>query len=289
MPRDARHDILFEPVQIGPLTTRNRFYQVPHCNGMGHRDPTPLAFMRGVKAEGGWSVVCTEEVEIHPSSEVSPFAEGRLWDDADIPALARMVEKVHEHGALAGIQLCHNGSHGANLYGRLAPMTVGHIPVSGNDPIQARRMDLTDIADLRRRHRAAVRRALSAGFDLVYVYAGHGLNAIGQFLDPRLNQRTDEYGGTVANRARLLHEVLDDTVEEIAGRGAVVACRIMPVDGLLGDDGFGRSDIEAVLGLVGEVPDLWDLQVGEWENGHSVASRSAEEGARRHMFAVSSN
>ena len=59
---------------------------------MGHRDPTPLAFMRGVKAEGGWSVVCTEEVEIHPSSEVSPYAEGRLWDDADIPALALMVE-----------------------------------------------------------------------------------------------------------------------------------------------------------------------------------------------------
>ena len=188
-----------------------------------------------------------------------------------------MVEKVHEHGSLAGIQLCHNGSHGANLYGRLAPMTVGHMPVSGNDPVQARRMDIADIDDLRRRHRAAVRRSLSAGFDLVYVYAGHGLNAIGQFLDPRLNQRTDGYGGAVANRARLLREVLEDTVDEVAGRAAV-ACRIM-VDGLLGDDGFGRSDIEAVLDLVGEVPDLWDFQVGEWEND-SVTSRFAEEGAQ---------
>ena len=206
MPRDPRHDVLFEPVRIGPLTTRNRFFQVPHCNGMGHRDPTSLAFMRGVKAEGGWSVVCTEEVEIHPSSEVSPYAEGRLWDDADIPALALMVEKVHEHGSLAGIQLCHNGSHGANLYSRLAPMSVGHFPVAGHDPVQARMMGTDDIADLRRRHRAAVRRALAAGFDLVYVYAGHGLNAIGQFLDPRLNQRTDGYGGTLANRARLLRE-----------------------------------------------------------------------------------
>ncbi len=105
MSREARHDILFEPVEIGPVTARNRFFQVPHCNGMGHRDPTPLAFMRGVKAEGGWAVVCTEEVEIHPSSEVAPYAEGRLWDDEDIPALARMVEKVHEHGSLAGIEL----------------------------------------------------------------------------------------------------------------------------------------------------------------------------------------
>ena len=85
--RDPRYDILFEPVQLGPVTARNRFFQVPHCNGMGHRHPTAHAHMRGVKAEGGWAVVCTEEVEIHPSSEVSPYIEGRLWDDADIPAL----------------------------------------------------------------------------------------------------------------------------------------------------------------------------------------------------------
>ena len=74
--------------QLGPVTARNRFFQVPHCNGMGHRDPTAHAVMRGVKAEGGWAVVCTEEVEIHPSSDVGGFIEGRLWDDADIPAHA---------------------------------------------------------------------------------------------------------------------------------------------------------------------------------------------------------
>ncbi len=244
---------------------------------MGHRDPTPLAFMRGVKAEGGWSVVCTEEVEIHPSSEVSPYAEGRLWDDADIPALARMVEKVHEHGSLAGIQLCHNGSHGANLYGRLAPMSVGHMPVVGHDPVQARMMALEDIEDLRRRHRAAVRRALAAGFDLVYVYAGHGLNTIGQFLDPRLNHRADAYGGTLENRVRLLREVLEDTLAEVDGRAAV-GCRIM-VDALMGDEGFGRADMEGVLGLVGELPDLWDFQAGEWEND-STTSRFGEEGGQ---------
>ena len=118
MPRDPRYDILFEPVPIGPVVARNRFYQVPHCNGMGHRDPTALAEMRGVKAEGGWAVVCTEEVEIHPTSEVSPYAEGRLWDDDDIPALARMTERVHAHGALAGIEPVHNGIHGANLWSR---------------------------------------------------------------------------------------------------------------------------------------------------------------------------
>ena len=100
--RDPRHDVLFEPVALGPVTARNRFFQVPHCNGMGHRDPTAHAVMRGVKAEGGWAVVCTEEVEIHPTSDVGGFIEGRLWDDADIPAHERLVEQVHAHGSLAG-------------------------------------------------------------------------------------------------------------------------------------------------------------------------------------------
>jgi len=96
--RDPRYDVLFEPVRLGPVTARNRFFQVPHCNGMGHRDPTAHAVMRGVKAEGGWAVVCTEEVEIHPTSDTGGFIEGRLWDDADIPAHERIVEQVHAYG-----------------------------------------------------------------------------------------------------------------------------------------------------------------------------------------------
>ena len=69
MSRDARYDILFEPLQIGPVTTRNRFYQVPHCTGMGWQRPNSLNEMRGIKAEGGWGVVNTEYCSIHPSSD----------------------------------------------------------------------------------------------------------------------------------------------------------------------------------------------------------------------------
>ena len=272
--RDPRYDILFEPVPLGPVTARNRFFQVPHCNGMGHHHPTAHAHMRGVKAEGGWAVVCTEEVEIHPSSEVSPYIEGRLWDDADIPALARMTEKIHEHGSLAGIEPCHNGIHGANMYTRETGMAVGHLPVGTYDPVQVRRMDADDILALRRWHRAAVRRSLEAGFDVVYVYAAHGLNTIGQFLSRKYNLRTDGYGGSLENRARLLREMLEDTLDEVDGRAAV-ACRIT-VDELVGADGIDRPDIEGVLGLVGELPDVWDFVVGEWENDSST-SRFAPE------------
>jgi dimethylamine/trimethylamine dehydrogenase len=273
--RDPRYDVLFEPVQIGPVTARNRFFQVPHCNGMGHRDPTALAEMRGVKAEGGWAVVCTEEVEIHPTSEVSPYAEGRLWDDSDIPALARMTERVHAHGSLAGIEPVHNGIHGANLWSREAPMAAGHMPVIGDDPLQVRRMTLQDIADVRRWHRRAVARSIEAGFDLVYVYASHGLNIAGQFLSPRYNFRTDGYGGSLENRARLLRELIEDALDEAGGRIAV-ACRLTVTE-LMGDQGVQRDDIEQVLQWMGELPDLWDFVAGQWEDD-SMTARFADEG-----------
>src|ERR1700679_2470625 len=78
MPREPRFDILFEPVRIGPVVAKNRFFQVPHCNGMGHARPRAHAAMRGVKAEGGWADVSTEEVEIPPSSAISPYTKVRF-------------------------------------------------------------------------------------------------------------------------------------------------------------------------------------------------------------------
>ncbi len=273
----SRFDVLMEPVEIGPVTAKNRFFQVPHCNGMGYRDVSAHAEMRAVKAEGGWAVICTEQAEIHHSSEITPFIELRAWDDRDIPTLARIAEGIHRHDALAGIELCYNGMNGPNLYSRVAPMGPAHLPVATftADPVQARRMSRDDIADLRRWHRAAVRRSLKAGYDLVYVYAGHALGGIHHFLSPRYNDRTDEYGGSSENRMRLLREILEDTVEEVAGKAAV-ACRIT-VDELLGEEGITRAGIEEVVEALGELPDLWDFVLGSWEDD-SVTSRFGEEG-----------
>ena len=128
MNRDPRYDVLFEPVRIGPVTARNRFYQVPHCNGMGHAYPTSMAEMRGVKAEGGWAVVCTEETEIHHTSEHSPAVEGRLWDDSGIPVFQRMNDKIHEHGSLAGVELSYAGMVTPNRLSRGDP--AGPVPLA---------------------------------------------------------------------------------------------------------------------------------------------------------------
>ncbi|MCK5424754.1 MAG: FAD-dependent oxidoreductase [Emcibacter sp.] len=270
------YKILFEPVKIGPKIAKNRFYQVPHCNGMGHRWPRAMAEMRAIKAEGGWGVVCTEECEIHPSSDLSSGALMRLWDHSDIPVHARMVEKVQMYDALAGIQLVHNGFATSNRFSRIPPMAPSARAARYNDPMQARGMDRQDIRDLRQWHRQATKRAVIAGYDIIYVYAGHNLTLLMHFLSSRYNQRTDEYGGSLTNRVRLIREILEDT-KEIAGDKAAVAFRFA-VDELIGEQGLrcaeeGREVVE----MLADIPDLWDVNISDWSND-SLTSRFGAEG-----------
>ena len=274
MARDPRYDILFEPVKIGPVTARNRFYQVPHCNGMGRKHPTAMAVMRGVKAEGGWAVVCTEQCDIHVTSDTE--REIRLWDDRDIPYLARVADQVHKHGGLAGLELTHMGYHAGNYIGREVAMAPSGRPAYGNMPFHARAMDKTDIADYRRWHRAAALRGKEAGFDIMYVYAGHSLSLPMHFLSQRHNTRTDEYGGSMENRVRLLREVIEDTKNAV-GDTCGIAVRLA-VNELLGPGGITPDkEGRAVIEMLGELPDLWDVNVADWEND-SETSRFTEEG-----------
>ncbi len=111
----------------------------------------------------------------------------------------------------------------------------------------------------------------------MYVYAGHGLTTIQHFLSRRLNDRDDEYGGPVSHRVRLLREILEDTLDEVDGRAAV-ACRIC-VDELVGEDGIQREEISEALELVGELPDLWDFMVGDWDFD-SLTSRFGDEASQ---------
>ena len=99
MARDPRYDLLFEPVKIGPVTAPNRFYQVPHATGTGFRKPQTSAKISGIRAEGGWGVVCSAYCSIHPSSDEEPETSATLWDDEDVRSHALMVENVHRHGA----------------------------------------------------------------------------------------------------------------------------------------------------------------------------------------------
>ena len=275
--RDPRYDPLFEPIRIGPVTAKNRFFQVPHCNGMGHAMPLAHAAMREVKAEGGWAVVSTEECEIHPSTDLTPYVEARLWDDRDIPALALMCEKVHAHGALAAVELTHNGPAASNLFSREVLLAPSHQPTKYGYPHQARAMDKADIRDYRRWHREAAVRGMQAGMDIVYVYAAHDLSLAMHFLQRRRNQRTDEYGGSLENRVRLLRELLEDTKDAV-GHRCGVALRFATEE-MLGPGGVELAEARDIVGLLAELPDLWDVNVSAWYND-SLPSRFGSEGAQ---------
>ena len=274
----SRYDILFQPIKIGPVTAPNRFYQVPHCNGFGWRMPKGLAAMRGMKAEGGWGVVCTEETEIHYTSDLSPFIEGHIWDDGDIPALQLMTEAVHKHGSLAGIELAYNGRDASNLYSRAVPFDLasrGLVGGSGYEPGQSRIASKADLKHIRKWHRNAALRAKQAGFDIIYCYAAHNLTLAFHMLS-KDNDRSDEYGGSLENRTRFLRELIEDTKEAV-GDTCAVAVRFA-VDELLGADGM-QHDGEArdIVSMLAELPDLWDVNISAWKND-SITSRFGKEG-----------
>ena len=185
---------------------------------MGFNWPQSHAKMREMKAEGGWAVVCTEECMIHPSSDYSPEPQARLWDDHDVKCLALMVDAVHRHGALAGVQLAHNGVGAQNLFTRMTPIGPSDQASIIGNPSQTRGMSKRDIREFRRWHRKAALRAKRADADIIYVYAGHDSTLLMHFLSRRRNLRSDEYGGCLENRVRLLREVLEETKDAVGDR-----------------------------------------------------------------------
>src|SRR5437868_4226742 len=109
--RDARYDILFEPVRIGPKVMRNRFYATPHSSGLESRAPGAEAYFRGMKAEGGWAVVNTGQTQICPEFDYTgSLVVSRIWDDFDVRNWTLMTERIHAAGSLAGIELATTGS-----------------------------------------------------------------------------------------------------------------------------------------------------------------------------------
>lgn len=135
MPRDPKHDILFESLTFGPKTTRNRFWQTTHCAGPGSERPGANAHLRGMKAEGGWGVVFTEYCSIHPEADEYPFQSARIWDDGDVRNLGYLCEVAHKHRSLAGIQLWYSGGNAPCLESR----ECGRSPSQWVSPMYASR------------------------------------------------------------------------------------------------------------------------------------------------------
>ena len=286
MARDPRHDILFEPVAIGPKTLRNRFYQSPHCTSFGAELPGAQAHIRGMKAEGGWAAVNTEFCSVHPSSDSRPLVSGRMWDDDDARNYAGMVELAHEHGALAGIELWHGGCVAGNLESRMPARSVSQMNDDGLYSTSCYELDKAGIREIQGYYVAAARRARDVGFDMINI-EGAECGALTQhFLMSKFNRRTDEYGGSLENRARFWLEVVEQ-VREAVGEDCAITARLC-VDTLNGNPLGIRAAEEAYqfIELGDHLVDFWDLQAGgwaaaEWAGDDAVASRFAGEFSHR--------
>ena len=226
---NPQHDVLFEPVRIGPVTAKNRFYQVPHCTGLGWLRPKMAAALRGMKAEGGWGVVCTEWCSIHPASDDLPHPNAALWHDDHIKDQALMTQAVHDHDALAGVELWFGGARSANHYTRETAVDVASIPNLAGHPYQPRSMD-----------------------------------------------KSDEYGGSLENRTRLLRELIEDTKEAVGDR-----CAVAVRYSVGGDDGEAAeltAERRDRLEMLAELPDLWDININNYYQEMGV-SRFFKEGS----------
>jgi dimethylamine/trimethylamine dehydrogenase len=283
MSRDPRHDILFEPVPIGPKTMRNRFYQSPHCTSFGAEVPSAHAYLRGIKAEGGWAVVNTEFCSVHPSSDSRPLISARLWDAEDARNLKPMADMAHEYDSLAGVELWHGGGIAGNLETRIAAGGASQMAEWGVNGYQ---LDKDDIRRIQGYYVEAAKRARDAGFDIVNVHGAEGGAITAHFLMAKSNNRSDEYGGSLENRARFWTETLEQ-VREAVGEDCAVTARLCidtyndsPQGIRAGEEAYG------FIALADHLVDFWDLQAGgwsaaEWAGDDAEASRFGAEYADR--------
>jgi 2,4-dienoyl-CoA reductase-like NADH-dependent reductase (Old Yellow Enzyme family) len=211
---------LFAPFQLRSLSFANRIGVSPMCQYScvdGFATDWHLVHL-GARAQGGAALVTLEASAITPEGRISPADLG-IWKDEHVPALARIASFLHSQGARAGIQLAHAGRKASMS----APFISEHLvtPAEGGwQPVAPsalafsstyavpQALDLPGIQAIVEAFRLAARRALAAGFDFVEIHAAHGY-LLHQFLSPLANQRTDDYGGSFANRTRLALEVVD--------------------------------------------------------------------------------
>lgn len=252
---------LFEPLQQRSLTLRNRLVVAPMCQysaSHGLPDTWHLVHL-GSRAVGGASLVISEATAVSAEGRISPGDVG-LWNEAQQQAWAPITAFIRAQGALAGVQLAHAGRKASaqrpwegggplgideGAWPTLAPSalpfdTGWHVPAA---------LDEAGIAKVIEDFRAAARRALGAGFQLVEVHAAHGY-LLHQFLSPLSNRRSDGYGGSFGNRTRLVREVVA-AVREVWPDGLPVWLRISATDWA-----EGGWDIEQSVALARQVREL---------------------------------
>lgn len=268
---------LFEPITLRGVTARNRIWIPPMCQYSvlkhdGVATDWHMVHLGGL-ARGGAGVVIVEATGVTPEGRISPKDLG-LWNDEQRDALAPIVSFMHSMGAKAAIQLAHAGRKGGvwpewgpwgtDRHTSLAPEdggweTVAPSAIAFPGLAVPRALDQAGIDGVVAAFRSAARRAIEAGFDMVEVHGAHGY-LLHEFLSPLSNQRTDSYGGSLENRARLLLEVTDAVRSEV-GDEVPVLVRLSATDWT--DGGLTIDDtVQLVSWLKERGVDLIDVTTG---------------------------
>lgn len=262
---------LFAPLTLRDVIFRNRAWAAPMCQYSAGDDGCPTSWHLvhlGGMARGGAGLVMTEATAVTPDGRTT-VADTGLWGDAQAEAFVPVVDFVRSQGAVPGIQLAHAGRKGSTLipwegHGPLVPAAggwecVGPSPSGYGDWPGPRELDAAGIAEVVAAWRAAARRGLAAGFDVLEVHAAHGY-LLHQFLSPLANERTDAYGGDLRGRARLLLEVVAAVREEWPDRLPLFV-RVSGSDWVEG--GVEAEDVAEVAAWLGPLGvDLVDVSSG---------------------------
>ncbi len=222
---------LFTPVTLGDLHLPNRVLMAPLTRSRSDeetRTPNDL-HVQYYRQRAGAGLVITEATVISREG-IGYVKTPGLWSDDHVEAWREVTDAVHEAGGRIAVQLWHVGrvSHAwfhdgeppVSSVARAADVDV-YTPDGFESASTPRALDADELPRLVEEYRAAARRALDAGFDAVEVHAANGY-LVEQFLASGLNDRDDEYGGSVDNRARLLHEIVAAVVDEVgAGRTGI--------------------------------------------------------------------
>lgn len=270
---------LFSPLTIRNITFKNRIAVSPMCqysSADGFANDWHLVHL-GSRAVGGAALVIAEATAISPEGRITPDDLG-IWKDDHVPYLKRIASFIEANDAVPGIQLAHAGrkaSHhspwkGAHALAEhegawptLAPSAIAY---KAGEPVP-RMMTKEDIEKVIANFRTAAKRALEAGFKVIELHAAHGY-LLNSFLSPLSNQRTDEYGGSFANRVRLLVQVVEE-VRSVWPVHYPLFVRISATDWM--DTGWNENDSVALARLLKEKGvDLIDCSTGGNVSGAKI-------------------
>jgi 2,4-dienoyl-CoA reductase-like NADH-dependent reductase (Old Yellow Enzyme family) len=242
---------LFETSEINGMKLANRFVRSATWEGMAADDgactPKLIDLMAGL-AEGGVGLIISSHAYVSPEGQAGPWQIG-VYDDKLIPELEAMATAVHENGGKIVMQLAHAGYFAnAKLTGQ-TPMAPSNAEGFAKGPRQE--MNTDDIQGVVKAYGAAAKRAQTAGFDGVQIHSAHGY-LLSQFLSPAFNQRKDEYGGDIRNRARALVEVLREIRQTVGKDYPVLVkmnCQDFIENGLQPEDSLQAGKMLAENGI----------------------------------------